>query len=155
MSLSPHNRELLLQDLRLAESTGGHPVLTSYQDTKGVWTIGHGRNLQTMEITAELAEEWLEEDANTALRLLVARLPWVLTLDETRLRALVELTFSMGLGNRTRGLLSFERGSLDKLRIGDYEGAAHGFAHSKWAADVKAKRAGRICHMLATGEDAE
>lgn len=52
-----------IERAQLMESTKHHEGkrLKAYQDTKDVWTIGYGTNLQKLEIDDDLAELWLEE----------------------------------------------------------------------------------------------
>jgi lysozyme len=99
--------------------------LDAYQDSVGVATIGYGhtRNVTMgMTCTQEQAEQWLQEDiqsaADAANRLVTVELT------QQEFDALVDFTFNLGAGNLQRSTL------LRLLNSGDYTGAAAEF--QKW-----------------------
>ena len=146
--LTPDERETLNADLRESEGFRTYP----YRDTKGFLTIGYGTNLDagiSRRQAQALLDVKLDDDVLPALN---ARLPWIAQLDPVRKRAFVELAYNMGLGNRTRGLLSFTH-TLAAAERGDWETAAAGLLRSKWARDVKERRATRIAEMVRTGTE--
>lgn len=74
--------------------------LFSYQDSKGVWTIGYGHTFKVgpgMTCTQEQAEAWLREDvlrAANAVNTLVR-----ISLEQSEFDALVDFVFNLGIGN--------------------------------------------------------
>jgi lysozyme len=99
--------------------------LDAYQDSVGVATIGYGhtRNVTMgMTCTQEQAEQWLQEDIQSAADA-VNRLVTV-ELTQQEFDALVDFTFNLGAGNLQSSTL------LRLLNSGDYTGAAGEF--DKW-----------------------
>lgn len=99
--------------------------LDAYQDSVGVATIGYGhtRNVTMgMTCTQEQAEQWLQEDVQSAADA-VNRLVTV-ELTQQEFDALVDFTFNLGAGNLQSSTL------LRLLNSGDYTGAAAEF--QKW-----------------------
>lgn len=139
--------------------------LRVYRCTAGKLTVGVGRNLDDVGIsaaeTARLgctkataiakgvtraqALGLLDADIERAERDLDRELPWWRGLDEVRRRVLVNMTFNLGI----RGLLGF-RNTLAKVKAGSYAAAADGMMASKWAGQVGA-RAERLTAMMRTG----
>lgn len=74
--------------------------LVSYQDSKGVWTIGYGHTFKVvagMTCTQEQAEAWLREDvlrASNAVNVLVK-----IELNQEEFDALTDFVFNLGIGN--------------------------------------------------------
>jgi lysozyme len=99
--------------------------LAAYPDSVGVPTIGYGhtRNVSLgMTCTQEQAEQWLQEDIQSAADA-VNRLVTV-ELTQQEFDALVDFTFNLGAGNLQSSTL------LRLLNSGDYTGAAGEF--DKW-----------------------
>ncbi|WP_337997330.1 glycoside hydrolase family protein [Oleispirillum naphthae] len=119
--------------------------LAPYRCTAGRLTIGVGRNLDDMGITAEEADYLLENDIGRAMADLDRALPWWRGLSEARQRALANMCFNLGVAR----LMRFE-GMLADLEAGDNEGAAREAMDSAWARQV-GPRARRIAAMLAEG----
>jgi len=115
--------------------------LKAYQDTLGVWTIGYGRNLQTLEVTELEAERWLHEDYNKALEL-SNQIPEYKDLSENRKRVITAMVFQLGL----RGVYKFKK-MRDALRHERYSEAGEEMLDSKWAEQTPA-RAGRMANRL-------
>lgn len=121
--------------------------LKPYKDTVGKWTIGVGRNLTDVGISAVEADILLDNDVEKAWKDLQERFPWVLTLTEARQVALVNLTFNMGIN----GLAKFVN-TLAALKQGNYSTAANGLRRSLWYRQVQRSRSERIIHMVLTGD---
>lgn len=123
----------------------------SYKDTKGIWTIGYGRNLQSMTISRELAEQWLDEDIKTATEALKNKLPFFASLDEVRQAVLINMSFNMGI-SRLLGFID----TLALIKNKRYVEASKEMLDSKWAKfDVGMKpgqRAYVLSQMMRTGE---
>lgn len=141
--MTPEARETLRRHLLVDEGLRLKP----YKDTVGKLTIGIGRNLTDVGISAVEADILLENDVDKAWRDLVERFPWVLRLTEARQVALVNLTFNMGIA----GLAKFVN-TLGAMQRGAYSTAANGLRRSLWYRQVQRSRSERIIHMVLTGD---
>lgn len=101
--------------------------LKAYQDTVGVWSIGYGTNLQVLEITEHLAEEFLAA-AVFKTEAQLSKLPTFAALDGVRQGVLIEMSYQLGV----MGCLKF-RQMWDALARGDYWAAASEMVASKWS----------------------
>lgn len=135
------NVDTLKQELIIDEGKRSKP----YTDTVGKTTIGVGRNLTDVGLSDDEIDMLLTNDVNKAFSHLVVALPWVLTLSETRQRALTNMAFNMGLGT----LLGFTT-TLSLIQAGKFEDASHAMLNSKWATQV-GNRAKRIALMIKEG----
>jgi lysozyme len=120
--------------------------LKPYRDSVGKLTIGVGRNLDDVGISQGEAEQMLWNDINMVVKMLTVHLPWVTQLSEARLGVLCNMCFNLGL-ERLQG---FPR-MLDRLKSGDFEGAATEMENSKWAKQVGA-RAQRLIVQMRTDQ---
>jgi lysozyme len=144
--------------------------LKSYRDTKGLWTIGIGRCLETNPLTDEEKQYLLDrqpdrdmnidnmsisiEEAHYLFQHDVAKsdadvtkaLPWAASLDGVRQAVLLNMCFNVGIHK----LLTFVK-MLAALKVGDWEFAAEEMLNSKYAKDV-GDRAKRLAMQLITGE---
>jgi lysozyme len=117
----------LLNSIKLHEGLR----LEAYLDSEGVWTIGYGRNLQVLKITAGQAEKWLREDIETA-HLEAERFPeWEYLNTVARRNVFVEMVFNLG-ASRLRGFGKM----LEAIRSSDWAEAAVQMLDSKWARQV-------------------
>lgn len=114
---------------------------------KGNMTIGVGHNLQ-LPLSNNVINFILEEDINEAIRSLDRHISWWYSLDDVRARALIELTFNMGIGK----LLTFHN-MIEHLKLGDYKQAASHLLSSLWADQVGTTRSTRIAYMIREGLD--
>lgn len=121
--------------------------LHPYQDSRGVETIGVGRNLRDTGITEHEAFLLLDHDITRTERALYAALPWTESLDAIRRRVLIDMAFNLGIA----GLQTFTR-FLASLKTGDYAVAAQDMLESAWARQV-GQRAQRLATMMRTGQD--
>jgi lysozyme len=119
--------------------------LKPYRDTVGKLTIGVGRNLDDVGITAHEADFLLTGDIANAIHDLDMALPWWGNLSEVRQRALLNMCFNLGIHR----LLGF-RNMLEALRKGEYVEASNQALNSKWAQQV-GSRAQRIAVQFVTG----
>ncbi|WCM29187.1 glycoside hydrolase family protein [Sphingomonas sp. QA11] len=154
--------------------------LKVYRCTAGKLSIGKGRNLEDVGISAEetrilgitkasaiakgitqaQSDALFVNDIQRSEADLDRKLPWWRKLDPVRQRVLLNMCFNMGIGRAPdkargidgRGLLAFVN-TLPKIERGDYAGAAAGMKASKWHDQVGA-RAVRLELMMATGKDA-
>lgn len=139
--------------------------LFPYKDTKGIWTIGVGHNieadpimsksleiLKTRGITKDEAYALLDKDIREHTALLIEALPWAGNLDWNRKSVLIDLCFNMGLGNAKHGLLSFGN-TLAHMEADQWADAAEHLRKSKWYQDVGPNRADILIKILETGDD--
>ena len=138
--------------------------LLPYRDTKGLLTIGVGRNLdgnplspeevayighngRTQAITREQGLWLLSRDIQKAYRGLDGKLAWWTQADEIRARVLADLTFNMGI-LKVLGFPHF----LASMKAQDYDQAAQDLQNSLWYNQTKT-RGVRLVAMVQTGED--
>jgi len=135
----------------LAEQEGC--VLHPYRDSQSWWTIGRGHLIDNRKgggISLAAADFIFTEDICNAEKLAAAKLDWFAALDPVRRDAIVNLIFNMGLGDETRGLLSFKN-TIRAIKEKRWHDAAEGFANSLWSRQVGPVRTERICKAIATG----
>lgn len=118
--------------------------LQLYHDTKGIVTIGVGRNIQTNGIRPDEAELMLKNDIGDADKFFAAY-AWYNTLDEVRKAAIIDLAF-MG----PEKVLHFID-MIYALKKRDYESAHLEVIDSKWYRDVGQTRGDRVANMVKTG----
>lgn len=116
--------------------------LRPYKDSREIWTIGYGHNLESGGISLAVAEQILIEDATIAEQNTLVAWPWAKTLDQARLNALINMVFNMGL-ERVRGFKNF----LAALEKHDYQAAAEHMLDSAWAKQVGV-RATRLAAVI-------
>lgn len=137
--------DLALSPLRTQLQRDEGLRLFVYEDTKGIPTIGYGRNLAEVGVSSDEASYLLDNDIERTKAAVSKALPWSDSLDDARRGVLVNMSFNMGIG----GLEGFH-GMLAKLEVGDFEGAAMEMEDSKWAGEVGA-RAQRLIMQMRTG----
>jgi lysozyme len=120
--------------------------LFPYVDTAGRLTIGFGRNLTDVGISAAEASVLLANDIATAARALARALPWTNDLDDARHAVLVNMAFNLGIAS----LVQF-KGFLRYVEAGKWDAAATDMLATLWAREVGA-RAERLAMQLRTGE---
>lgn len=135
------NNEKLIDELVRDEGLRLKP----YQDSRGVLTIGIGRNLRDVGISREEAYHLVNNDVEGVVGDLDRSLPWWNTLNEVRQRAIVNMAFNLGVP----GLLAFRK-TLSLLEAGDFEGAATEMLCSDWAKQV-GPRAQRLSNAIRDG----
>lgn len=119
--------------------------LKPYRDTVGKLTIGVGRNLDDVGISADEADNMLQNDIAAVCGALDDHLPWWEFVDPIRQRVLVNMCFNMGIG----ALLGFHD-TLAAVQAGNWQAAHDGMLASHWANEVGA-RAQRLAAMMLTG----
>jgi lysozyme len=120
----------------------------AYQDHLGYWTIGVGRLIDKRKGGGLRSEEisfLLHNDIDDRIDALTRRLPWFQDLDDARKGVLLNMAFQMG----TDGLLAFKT-TLELVRTGKYENAAHAMLQSLWAKQTPA-RAKRLAEQMRSG----
>jgi lysozyme len=119
--------------------------LRVYPDSRGIPTIGVGRNLRDKGISVAESDLLLDNDIAEYTRAVHTALPWVAGLDLARQEVLINMAFNLGI----YGLLEFKR-TLDSIQHGNYDLAASQMLESKWATQV-GPRAHRLSKQMRTG----
>jgi lysozyme len=150
MTIPPSIREKASALLRHHEGTRLKPYLCP----GGYWTLGVGRNIEARwqspadfpdGISLTTAQQWLDEDIDTACTDLDAWLPSWRTLTDERQAALIDIAFNLGRAK----LFTFVKAQA-ALAMKDYHSAAEELLMSKWALQVKG-RAKRLAAIIETG----
>lgn len=115
-----------------------------YKDTRGILTVGFGRNLESRGIDPEESHYLLRNDILHVLKTLTELDCWD-SLSEARQAVLVNMAVNLGV----KGLLGFQK-MLKALREGDYDEAAREMLDSRWTQQV-GKRALRLSETMRTG----
>lgn len=133
----------LISDLEIDEGLR----LTSYQDTRGNWTIGYGHTPATVgqTVTSVDAGILLVADISHAMVGLTVFLPWWRKLDDVRQDVIVEMAFNLGVAK----LCEFTH-TLKCIQSGDWAGAHDAMLASEWASQV-GRRAVRLAVQMETG----
>lgn len=118
-----------------------------YPDSKGIPTVGVGRNLRDRGLSDDEIDYLLHHDMVQAEVDVEALCPWAARLDEVRYAVLTELAFTLG-----RARLAKFAPTLGCVERGEYAVAAQRLLRTKWASDVGPVRAGRLAEMLRTGQ---
>lgn len=120
--------------------------LKPYKDTVGKMTIGVGRNLDDVGITAPEAIIMLNADIAAATSALINNLPWFSHLDEMRQAVLIDMCFNMGWPR----LSGFKR-TLAAVSSQQWDIAADEMLDSLWAKQV-GDRAIELSEMMRSGK---
>lgn len=145
------NRERLKQQLIFHEGM----VLKPYRDTKGIWTIGVGRNMEANPVEDELGRQvdsngisegeaifLLNNDITTVEKQVKNNIPAYFQISEPRKHVLLDMAFNLGIS----GLLRFQN-MLRALNRSDYNRTAEEMLNSLWAQQV-GKRAQTLATMM-------
>lgn len=133
--------------------------LKAYKDSRGVWTIGTGHNLQvdptlfpqlqhliTVGISQVQCDALLAADIAHVTARLNLLIPWWVTLDPLRQDVLANLAFNLGVN----GLMAWHH-TLGFAQAGDYASAGNAIGLSEpWATQVGA-RATRLSRQMTCG----
>jgi len=116
-----------------------------YECTRGVLTIGIGRNLESVGISEKEAEMLLENDIQEAIDQLNKK-DLLEGHDEVRQAVLINMTFNLGVN----GLLKFRK-SIRHWRNKEYDLFADEILRSRWARQV-GQRAKELSEQARTGQ---
>lgn len=130
----------------------------AYRDSRGIWTIGIGHNIQVDPTLVPLLHHLINDGINQAqidglfahdlagAKLqLGLHLPWWTTLDDVRQDVIVNMTFNMGM----KTLLQFHN-TLRHIQEHNWLAASAGMLASAWATEVGG-RARRLAKQMTTG----
>lgn len=130
----------------VAELTRDEGVrLKPYRCTAGKLTIGIGRNLDDVGISAREAEAMLRADISRTEEELDKLMPWWRQLDEARQRVVVNMAFNMGAAEVSRW-----RNWHQLLQSGRFDEAATSMLQTLWARQV-GPRATRLAALMRAG----
>jgi lysozyme len=119
--------------------------LKAYLCTSGKLTIGCGRNIEDVGITAEEALMLLDNDIHRSRVEATRAFPWFPGLIPERQDVILSMLFNMGMKR-----LSGFKGMISAIQKEDYELAASEMLNSKWASQVKG-RAVELAEMMRSG----
>ena len=117
--------------------------LKVYRDSKGILTIGIGRNLENKGISRIESRFLLQNDISDHIFKLETYYPWFTNLDETRQCVLIDMCHQLGI----RGLSLFKN-FLAAMEAEDYRRASSEMLDSKWAREDSPKRARELAQMI-------
>lgn len=116
-----------------------------YWDTKGIPTIGYGRNLEGNGITEEEANYLFNNDLKRCEKELL-ECSWYIHQPECVQEALINMCFNLGIGR----LKQFQR-MIEALKVKNYTLAAQEVLNSLWATQV-GQRAKDVAVMIREGK---
>lgn len=119
--------------------------LKPYRDTEGKLTIGVGRNLDDVGITALEADELLLNDVDRCMKEIAVNFPWMADLDDVRIAVVISMIFNMGLST----FMGFRK-TIQAIQSRDFETASKEMIDSKWYTQV-GRRAHELSEMMRTG----
>jgi len=142
-TMNPDTRIVLRKMLSADEGRRSH----FYLDSKGIPTIGVGRNISPTGpgLRESEIDFMLDNDIDYLFNVWINKYTWFKDISEARKCALIDFSFC-GFGT----VAKFEK-MLYKLSIGDYDGAAIELLNSSYAKQV-GKRADRLAAILRTGK---
>ena len=133
--------------------------LKPYRDSRGVWTVGFGHNLEAhlspialrqflasgQPITQQQADAMLAQDVQAACEAVKSLVDNFDTLSDQRQRVLVEMAFNLG-AHALAGFIN----TLSSVEASDFEAAADQILHSRAACELPTRYA-HLAAMLRTG----
>lgn len=131
----------LVQQLRRDEGVRHSP----YLDSRGVLTVGVGRNLRDVPFSDDEINLMLVNDIKDKMKQLSA-FEWYNTLDDVRKAAVTNWAFNVGV----HGLLGFPH-AIAALAKKDWATANTEMMDSAWSRQV-GERANRLAKQILTGE---
>jgi lysozyme len=117
--------------------------LKAYQDTKGIWTIGVGRNLQDVGISKDEALTLLDHDIKRIVNDCMHEFPWFADLSTERQYVIIDMVFNCGLA----GFKKFKR-TISAIEREDWATAAREIVDS----EIAPRRAATLARVMA-GKD--
>lgn len=153
-----------LQKLTTSLTIDEGDKLTPYRDSRGLWTVGIGRCLESnapmtaewkwlldngaikIALTEEGSQFLFANDVRMAMAQIKTRCDFWDRLDDLRQNILIEMCFQLGIDR----LLGFNK-MFAAMRIGDFTSAAKEGLDSAWAKQTP-NRANKLMNSLKTGE---
>ena len=119
--------------------------LKVYKCPAGKLSVGYGRNLEDLGISASEAESLLKNDIIRVKNEVFDAFPWYHSLNTIRQDVIVNMAFNMGITK-----LRYFTNLISALERHNYGEAAKEMLDSKWAKQV-GKRANELALMMKTG----
>lgn len=116
-----------------------------YLDTKGIPTVGIGRNLRDVGLSPDEITYLFKNDVKRVLADIERELPWASTLDEARQFVVFDMCFNMGI-NKLKTFVN----TLLAIKNHEYDRAAQGMEQSLWYIQV-GMRAKLLVNVMRTG----
>ena len=135
------NFERLEKDLKAQEDFRQFP----YKDSRGIETIGFGRNLRDVGISKSEACILLQNDIDTAIQNIIKIIPNFNDLNDVRQEVLVNMCFNMGI----KTLKNFKN-MITAIAKNDFETASKEGLNSVWH-DQVGERAEILMERLRSG----
>lgn len=117
-----------------------------YKDSKGIETVGVGRNLRDRGLSDQEVDMLLSNDM-ASVQSEAETLPGFASLNDVRRAVVCAMVFQMGIA----GVRKFPA-MLRALEAHDYSHAADQMLDSKWAREDSPARARRAARMMLSGE---
>ena len=118
-----------------------------YTDTKGIKTVGVGRNLEDRGLSDDEVDYLLNNDIDICVKELEQNFDWYDDLDDIRKRVLIDMMFNLGMPRLQKFV-----NMLKAIEARAWRSAAVEMLDSKWAEQV-GNRASRLSEMMETGEE--
>ena len=149
-----YSESALAAELSLDEGRRAYP----YLDSRGIETVGIGHNLiasplpgQTYPLTDMQIDAIFARDVSSTVAKLDSYLPWWRSMSDARQRAMIDMTFNLGIGRpgAGTGILAFNT-FLSLMKSGNYVAASRDLVYTLWARQV-GTRATRIEQQIISG----
>lgn len=137
-----YDRIALFKELERDEGN----VPYAYKDDKGYWTIGRGYLIDKDKggrLPDSVNDFWLSYLVEEREKQLDQYIPWWRTLSDARQRALIQMSYQLGVS----GLLGFPK-MLKALQEGNWREAYRQALDSKWAREDTPERAQKVAGMF-------
>lgn len=138
--------------------------ITPYKDTKGLWTFGIGRCLETHPLTAaewkylldngfinvsigKVGAQWMATCELATVEHSLRSFPWFSQIGDVRQNAFIEMAYQMGLEHFN----GFHQ-MIGAAGVGDWAEVQTQALDSKWAREDSPARARYLANMLLTGQ---
>lgn len=117
----------------------------AYKDTKGIISVGFGRNLRDTGISRDEARMLLENDIKRVYSELLREIPWICQLEHIRKAVIIDMAYNMGV----KELMGFKK-FLGYVQRCQWLEAGKEMLNSKWWTDV-GRRAVKLRKIIETG----
>lgn len=119
----------------------------AYQDSRGIWTIGVGFNIDGNRGGGldDTEIDFILHHRLAKCEQIAEAYPWYAGISEPRQHVVLDMIFNMG-----GSTFAQFHGTIHSIAIGDFEAAAQGMLQSRWATQV-GKRAEKLARIMRTG----
>lgn len=123
--------------------------LKAYPDSKGIWTIGIGHNLEDCPLSQEAVDLIFKNDIET-VEAWLTKFPWYDSLDSVRQNVVLNMGFTLG-ETCFKKFVNF----IGAVKEKNWANASEEMLESKWASDfaqLRSTRAKRLAQEMLTGK---